>query len=259
MQESGQYIISENLTTTELSIIVPVFNAENNVCDFLGRLEEIVSLLSLSYEIIVVNDGSTDNTLQILQKEQQINPRIRILTYFPNRGKGNAVKMGVLDSTGELTMFVDGDLDISPATIVDYINRVRNCDLVIASKSHPLSRIHAPQSRKILSKAFNLIVRVATGISMRDTQSGLKVAKGVALRKIFRGMLVERYAFDVELLTIAKVLKLDVKELPVDITLNRRFKVKDILNMLVDVISISYRLRINGWYQNQMNLELERV
>jgi hypothetical protein len=94
---------------------------------------------------------------------------------------------------------------------------------------------------------------------MRDTQSGLKVAKGVALRKIFRGMLVERYAFDVELLTIAKVLKLDVKELPVDITLNRRFKVKDILNMLVDVISISYRLRINGWYQNQMNLELERV
>ena len=75
-------------------------------------------------------------------------------------------------------MFVDGDLDISPATIVDYINRVRNCDLVIASKSDPLSRIRAPRSRKILSKAFNLIVRVTTGISMRDTQSGLKVAKG---------------------------------------------------------------------------------
>ena len=102
MQESSQYIISENLTTTELSIIVPVFNAENNICDFLARLEEIVSLLSLSYEIIVVNDGGpTDNTLQILQKERKINPRIRILTYFPNRGKGNAVKMGVLDSTGE--------------------------------------------------------------------------------------------------------------------------------------------------------------
>lgn len=259
MQESNQCVVKKGITTTELSIIVPVFNAEKNICKFLTHLKETVSLLSLSYEIIVVDDGSKDTTLRLVQREQELDAHIRILTYDQNEGKGNAVKMGVLNSTGGLVMFVDGDLDISPDLIIDYIREAKNCDLVIASKSHPLSKVYAPRSRRLLSKAFSLLVRISTGISIRDTQAGLKVAKGVPLRRIFERMFVKRYAFDVELLTIATVLNLKIKELPIDINLDHRFKFQEIIKMLIDVLTISYKYRMKSWFQNQINLEPKRI
>ena len=117
-----------------------------------------------------------------------------------NKGKGHAVKMGVLNSKGDVVSFLDGDLDISPAQIKNYIRELEGCDLVIASKAHPLSIITAPFVRKMLSKMFSILVRVAVGINIKDTQSGLKIGNGNALRKIFNVMLVKRYAFDVEML-----------------------------------------------------------
>ena len=114
-----------------------------------------------------------------------------------------------MHSFGDVITFVDGDLDISPNTIRDYVKELENCDLVIASKRHPLSKVKAPSSRKFLSRMFNLIIRMLIGIEVRDTQSGLKAGKGVALRSIFGSMVVKRYAFDVELLTIAEPVRFE--------------------------------------------------
>ena len=239
-----------------ISVVIPVYNQQNAISTSLVRIRQVLDSLSMSYELIVVNDGSRDDTLKILQREQASNPLLKIVSYEKNMGKGYAVRKGILESRGHLVIFTDGDLDISPDTISQYVEQLAQCDLVIASKRHQQSKVVAPTSRKFLSRAFNFVVRVLTGISIKDTQAGLKAGSGPALRAVFKLMLVKRYAFDVELLTIASLLKMEIKEMPIEINLDRRFKVKDILRMLVDVLAIAYRYRIRKWYQQQLEKEV---
>jgi len=232
-----------------ISIIIPVFNEESNIPSILTHIKNTLSETLLDYELIVINDGSTDKTEPVLLEEQKLDKRVKVLSYKQNKGKGHAVKMGVLNSSGDVVCFLDGDLDISPSEIKNYIDELEGCDLVIASKAHPLSVITAPFVRKMLSKMFSMLVRLAVGINIKDTQSGLKVGNGNALRKIFNVMLVKRYAFDVEMLAIASRLNLKIKESPIKITLDCSFKFREIVNMFIDVLGISYRLRIIRFYQ----------
>ena len=244
----------EDRIKAHISVVIPVHNQEKTVSILLSRIKGILNSTLRSFEIVVVNDGSFDNTFGILQKEEKLDSRIKVISYIPNKGKGHAVKTGVMQSSGNIVIFVDGDLDISHSKIDDYIKELESCDLVIASKRHPYSKINAPLSRKFLSRMFNLIVRIAIGIKVKDTQSGLKAGNGAALRTIFRIMLVKRYAFDVELLTIATALHLKIKEMPIEINLDRNFKLQDIAKMLVDVIAITYRYKIKRWYHKQILL-----
>jgi glycosyltransferase involved in cell wall biosynthesis len=237
-----------------VSIIIPVHNQEREISILLVKIKEILNSTLPSYEIVIVDDGSYDNTLEILLKEEKSDSHVRVISYMPNRGKGYAVKIGVMQSRGNIVIFVDGDLDISPSGIKDYVTELRSSDLVIASKRHPLSKVNAPLSRKFFSRMFNLLVRLAVGIKVKDTQSGLKAGNGAALRTIFRAMLVKRYAFDVELLTIATMLNLNIKEMPIEINLDHRFKFRDIAKMLLDITAISYRYRMKRWYQKQLLL-----
>jgi dolichol-phosphate mannosyltransferase len=235
---------------TRISVIIPVFNQQKKISYSLEKIKQAVESAFGDYELIVVNDGSTDDTLSILRTIKLLDPHIRIVSYTPNRGKGYAVKQGVLESLGEVVMFLDGDLDISPDSIKDYIERLDTCDLVIASKRHPESSVTIPRSRAFLSGAFHLIIRIATGISQKDTQAGFKVGEGDLMRAIFKDMTINRYAFDVELLTIASILKLSVQEMPVILKIDKKFKIKEIVNMLTDVARITYRYRIVGHYQH---------
>jgi glycosyltransferase involved in cell wall biosynthesis len=234
-----------------LSLIVPVFNQQGKVAYSLEKIKQVVELAFSKYELIVVDDGSTDSTLDILKDIALTDEHIRILSYTPNRGKGYAVKQGVLDSHGDAVMFLDGDLDISPDSIKDYVEKLRTSDLVIASKRHPKSSVTIPRSRAFLSRAFHLLIRVVTGICQKDTQAGFKVGNGDIMRAIFRNITVNRYAFDVELLTIASSMYLKVQEMPVTMTIDRKFNPKEIVNMLVDVARISYKYRIAHHYPHE--------
>src|SRR6266508_5713339 len=153
-----------------ISLIVPVFNQERKISYSLKKMKQAVESAFSNYELIVVNDGSTDNTLTILKGLALTDERIRILSYTPNRGKGYAVRQGVLHSHGDAVIFLDGDLDISPDSIKDYVKELSTSDLVIASKRHPKSNVTIPRSRAFLSRAFHLLMRVATGIRQKDTQ-----------------------------------------------------------------------------------------
>jgi glycosyltransferase involved in cell wall biosynthesis len=241
----------------QISAIIPVYNQEAEVHFLLKRLKEDLNSTLLNYEIIIVNDGSRDKTLEILKKEEKLDEHIRVISYPQNKGKGYAVKKGIMHTRGDIVLFVDGDLEISPDAIKDYVKELRSYDLVIASKSHPLSKVNVPASRKLLSRAFNFYVQVATGIKLKDTQSGLKAGNGNALRKIFNIICIDRYAFDVELLAIATALNMRIKELPIEITVSHRFKMNDIARMFIDVIAISHRLRIKLWYHKQLKLTLQ--
>jgi dolichol-phosphate mannosyltransferase len=246
--------VSKNKSQAQISVVIPVHNQEMEISSLLIKIKEVLNSTTQSYEIVVVNDGSYDNTLNVIQKEELLDSRIKIISYTPNRGKGHAVKTGVMQASGSIIIFVDGDFDISHDKIKEYIDELKNCDLVIASKRHPQSKVNAPTSRIFLSRIFNLLVRLFVGIKIKDTQSGLKAGNGAALRMIFGVMLVKRYAFDVELLTIATAMHLNIRELPIEINLDHGFRIQDIAKMLLDITAISYRHRIRRWYERQLLL-----
>jgi dolichol-phosphate mannosyltransferase len=234
-----------------ISVIVPVFNQQSRIYYSLKKIKQAVESAFSQYELIVVNDGSTDKTLTILKCIAFTDEHIRVLSYAPNRGKGYAVRQGILHSHGDAVLFLDGDLNISPDSIKDYIEKLSTYDLVIASKRHPESSVTIPKSRAFLSRAFNLLVKMAIGIPQKDTQVGFKVGNGEIMRTIFRNVSVHRYAFDVELLTIASIMHLKVQEMPVIVKIDRIFNIKEIVKMFVDVAQISYKYRIACHYQRE--------
>ena len=223
----------------QISVVIPVHNQEKTISLLLSNIKEILKSTMRSYEVVTVNDAVSNIRFGVLQKEQNLNPCIKVISYNPNRQRLRCQKDLSYAVIWQYSNFEDGDLDISHSKINDYVKELENCDLVIASKRHPQSKLDAPLSRKFLSRMFNLLVRMAIGIKVKDTQSG-STGKGDALRAIFIIMLVKRYAFDVELLTIATALNLNIKEMPIEISLERSFKVLDIAKMFLDVTSIAY-------------------
>jgi glycosyltransferase involved in cell wall biosynthesis len=239
-------------SSVQMSVVIPVYNKEKDICLSIRRLQDVLNSILLSYELVIVNDGSTDNTLPILRREESADPRLRVISYLRNKGKGYAVKNGIMQARSDVALFIDGDLDIDPNTLKNYILEFENYDLVIGSKRHPLSKINGSISRMFLSRAFNIVVRATTGIKIKDTQSGLKGGKTAVLRRIFKTMSVKRYAFDVELLTIATILNLRIKEMPIEIKLYHRFKLREIGVMIMDIAAIFYRSRIKRCYQKML-------
>jgi dolichol-phosphate mannosyltransferase len=239
---------SRSISQSRISIIIPIFNQGTKIPYSLEKIKQAVELAFSNYELIVVDDGSTDGTLTILKDIAMTDEHVHIISYTPNRGKGYAVRQGVLHSHGDAVIFLDGDLDISPDLVKDYVERLNTSDLVIASKRHPDSIVRIPRSRGFLSRAFNLLIKMSLGIPQKDTQAGLKVGKGDIMRKIFRNVSVNRYAFDVELLTIASILQLKVHEMPVIMKIERRFNTREIVNMFLDVTRIWYKYKIAHRY-----------
>ncbi|MDR1992288.1 MAG: glycosyltransferase [Nitrososphaerota archaeon] len=240
------------MSQIELSFVVPAYNEEKFIECTLGTIDTIVMKKYLSYEIVVVNDGSADKTLVNAKKYAGKNAHVKIISYSKNLGKGYAVKTGFLNAKGNVVFFTDSDSEIDLTKISNYVNALKNADIVIASKKHKNSHIQVPLSRRILSECFNTLVRIFTGIPLKDTQSGLKAMKKSAFVNIIPHLAVKRYAFDVELLAVANLYGLKVIEMPVDIKLDAKFKPIDMWHMFIDLLGIAYRLRVIHWYQRPL-------
>ncbi len=240
------------MSKVELSFVVPAYNEEDFIEDTLGSIDAVIIEKNLSYEILVVNDGSVDKTLAKARKYAGKNGHVKVVSYSKNVGKGHAVKTGFMRSSGNIVFFTDSDMEIDLGKISDYIEALRHGDIVIASKRHCCSQVEVPVSRKILSECFNALVRILTGVPLKDTQSGLKAMRKSAFINIFPRLAVKRYAFDVELLAVANLYGLKVVEMPVNIKLDAKFKPKEMLNMFIDLLGIAYRLRIIHWYQREL-------
>jgi dolichol-phosphate mannosyltransferase len=234
--------------TPNVSFVIPVFNEENNVEEAVEKLSRVASKLGRPYEIVVVNDGSYDNTLLRIRDCAESDCNVRVISYRKNMGKGYAVKTGFLHARGVNVVFIDGDLDIDPNQIEKYLNALKSADMVIASKWHPQSKIKIRSLRRFLSQSFNILVRLLTGVRMMDTQTGLKAVKNSALKRTFSKLTVKRYAYDVELLTIASRDGIKTVELPVNLRLPALFNLKDAWRMFLDLFGIAYRLKISRCY-----------
>ncbi len=231
-----------------LSFVVPAYNEEDFIEDTLGTLETVIKGKNLPYEIVVVNDGSLDGTLAKVVRYAKNDEHIKVISYANNIGKGYAVKTGFVQASGDIVVFADSDMEIDLGTISKYLEALEEGDIVIASKRHSASQVETPLSRKILSLSFNALVRLLTGVPLKDTQSGLKAMRKSAFVDIFPRLAVKRYAFDVELLAVANLYGLKVVEMPVNLRLDASFKPKAIWHMFLDLLGIAYRLRVIHWY-----------
>ncbi|MCW4047209.1 MAG: glycosyltransferase [Candidatus Bathyarchaeota archaeon] len=237
----------------ELSFVIPAYNEEGSIQDALWTIDEVVKSKKLPYEIVVVDDGSQDNTFTMAKRYANRNGHVRVVSYSQNVGKGYAVKKGFMQSSGDIVVFADSDMDVDLGMITSYVDALKNGDIVVATKWHPDSHVYMPIKRRILSHGFNVLVRILTGANLKDTQVGLKAMRKSALATIFPRLCVKRYAFDVELLAVAKLYGLKIVEMPVQLRISESFRLREILKMFTDLLGIAYRLRVTHWYQRTLD------
>jgi glycosyltransferase involved in cell wall biosynthesis len=234
-----------------LSVIVPAYREGGRIYENLKRLLAELDRLNTSYEVIVVSDGNTDST--VAEAERVVSPHIKVVQYDVNMGKGYALRLGVTRSHGQLVTFIDADMELDPRYIKAFVavQESFDCDAVIGSKRHPMSQVHYPYFRRVQSSIYQLLIRVLFGLNLRDTQTGLKLFRRQVLADVFPLLAVKRFAFDLELLVVAKTLGYrKVMEAPVDLDYRFESTVDPgaVWSILWDTAAIFYRLRILRYY-----------
>ena len=239
----------------KLSLVMPAYNEGRTIEEVIHRLNSVVSQTGLKYELIVVDDGSMDDTRRKAIDYANNNGYLKVVGHRKNMGKGYAIKTGFQHATGNAVIFIDSDLDIGPEQILRYFKALNHGDIVIGSKWHPQSSVKIPLMRRLLSHAFNVLVKLLTDAKVRDTQTGLKAVRKNSVEGMFSKLVVKRYAYDAELLALANIYGLKVVELPVNVRMRGLFDVKEALRMFLDLLGIAYRLRISKYYQCWLDAE----
>ncbi len=204
----------------DLTIIMPVYKEARRLPDTLNKVAEFINSFEGKAEAVFINDGSPDNSVEIIQSYIDSHPKlpIRLISYLENQGKGYAVKEGVLGSNGKLILMSDTDLS-SP--LEDY-SKLRKgiedgADIACGSRAVPGAEIGEPPPllRQFLSIIFNGLVRISGVHGIHDTQCGFKLFKADPAKKIFEKMRIRAFAFDVELIARARASGYKVVEIPV--------------------------------------------
>lgn len=233
-----------------LSIVIPAYN-ENGI--ILETLKEcITSLNGINHDLIVVDDGSSDGTLEKVRGFAKQNKNIQVVNYEGNQGKGFAIKRGFQYASGDMVAFIDADMNLHPGQILRLMEYMKkyDADAVVGSKRHPKSKVSYPFQRKILSDIYYLFVRTLFGIPVKDTQVGLKLYKREVLEDVLPKVLVKRYAFDIEILANAHRMGYKIVESPIELNMGFSSHVnkKAIWNMLFDTTAVFYRMKILKYY-----------
>jgi O-antigen/teichoic acid export membrane protein len=236
----------------ELSMIVPCYNPGPALESFLTRLT-----VELEHEgpneIIVVSDGSTDDSVGIARRFAS--PSFRVIHYAERSGKGHALRVGLSSARGSYIGFIDGDGEIDPLAVGPFLSLMRlyEPDVILGSKRHPMSVVSYPGLRRIMSWVYHKLTRVLFRINVRDTQTGLKVIRRDVLSEVLPRMLEKRYAFDLELLVVARVLGFTkVFEAPVriDYRFSSNVNPDAVFRILLDTAAVFYRRYVLDTYRH---------
>ncbi len=234
-----------------LSIVVPAYNEARRIRDTLEKLCRFKELRPYSIELIVVDDGSRDQTVEIVSEF----PGVRVVRNDRNHGKGFTVRHGVLEARGELVLFTDADLSTPIEEVDKLLSALQSsgADAVVGSRAleRELIGIHQPWLREMGGRFFNLLVRVFAGLRLHDTQCGFKLFRRSSTRRAFESQRVEGFGFDPELLFLIERGGGRVVEVPVrwndDPATKVRF-LRDATRMVFDLLVIRWRSLI-GKYQ----------
>jgi dolichyl-phosphate beta-glucosyltransferase len=229
-----------------LSLIIPAFNEEGRLSDTLQKVNGFIKAQSYSSEILVIENGSTDRTFAIAQEFSKSNKEFSV-HQLAERGKGLAVKHGMIAAQGEYRMMLDADLSMP----VDQISRfvppqLENIDIAIASREAPGAvRYNEPQYRHLGGRVINIMIRLLAMPGLHDTQCGFKCFSAKAAKDLFPRQTLKGWAFDVEVLFVARMRGYTIREIPIPWYYYAQSKVKpipDALRMFSDLI----RIRINA-------------
>jgi glycosyltransferase involved in cell wall biosynthesis len=229
-----------------VSVVIPALNEAGRLPRTLGQIRSFLDARGEAYEIVVVDDGSTDDTAE--QARSAGGPRARVVRNDGNRGKGFSVRRGMLLAQGARRLMSDADL----STPIDELPRLEAClaqgfDVAVASRAAAGARIevHQPRYRESLGRAFNALVRALVVPEIRDTQCGFKLFSGPAAEDVFRRSRNDGFAFDVEVLFLARRLGYRVAEIPVTWRNDAASRVGFVSGFLafLDVV----RIRVDAW------------
>lgn len=225
----------------ELTVVIPAFNEEQVIASTLREILDYLSKKFSSYEVIVVDDGSTDETAARVPRH----PNVRVIRYAPNRGKGYAVKRGVMESRGALILFMDADNSTHIRELDHFMSEIEQSDIVIGSRALPSSRVIVRQSRlkRSLGRLGNSIIRAILELPLRDTQCGFKLFHARA-KELFEKQRIDRFGFDFEILFLAHKKGYRIFESPVVWVNNFDTKVTTFSYLATNVELIKVRL----WY-----------
>jgi glycosyltransferase involved in cell wall biosynthesis len=219
----------------EYSIVIPAYNESRRITAGLDQVLEFIARENWNAEVIVVNDGSRDNTADIVRAYAAKHQQLRLVENPGNRGKGYSVRNGMLHAKGTLLLFTDADLSSPIAEATKLVGAIRDgADIAIGSRwlNPELQTERQPIYRQLFGRMFNLMLRVVLGLQFRDTQCGLKAFTRRAGEEVFTRQRIERWGFDPELLFIARKLGFRTVEIPVRWAHDNRSKINPVLDGL---------------------------
>ncbi len=234
----------------DLSVVMPAYNEGEHIYNNLLETDRIISGFCDSFEIVCVDDGSSDNTKTEIERAANECSRIRMISYTPNGGKGHAIKTGVLEAKGDVIGFLDSDLDLSPDHFEDFLSHMKseNADVVIGSKMHKESKLEYPFIRKFVSFGYYVMLRVLFHLKVHDTQTGVKLYRADILKEIVPDVITKGFAYDIELLAVANEMGAKIIERPIRLVFTReggfsRIHMKDIIQVFKDTFKIKKKVR----------------
>lgn len=226
------------------SIVIPAFNEQARIGATLDRVMACIQARGWSAEVLVVDDGSRDQTAAIVTAAAQKFPQIQLLRNSANRGKGYSVRNGILQARGEVVMFTDADLSAPIEEAERLFDAIRHgADVAIGSRWLDRSRqtLRQPRYRRFFGRCFNGLTRLVMHLPVADTQCGFKAFRRDSAQAIFMRQRIERWGFDPELLYIALRLGLKVQEVPVTWGHDERSRIsylRDGLRMIQDLVMV---------------------
>lgn len=228
-----------------VSVVVPAYRAEHCIARTLDLIQDYLEAAAIDHEVIVVSDASPDRTAEIVAARGR---GVRLLANATNHGKGYSVKRGMLASTKSWAVFTDADNSTSIDHLALFAQHAENADIIIASRLLPQSNIVTPRplSRRVMGRVFPAIVNTIAPTGVADTQCGFKLFRGSAVEAIFPLQRIEGFAFDVELLLLARRLGLRIAEVPIDWDNPESTTIRasiESLRMLRDVIKAAIRVQ----------------
>ncbi len=241
-----------------VSIILPAYKQEKNIKEDIQRITGVMDSTRFNYELIVIVDGFLDRTFEIAKTLES--DKIHVEGYKTNYGKGYAVRYGMARAKGDFIAFIDGGMEIDPNGISMILEHMLwyKADIMVGSKRHPASIVKYPFFRRFYSFGYSTLCRLLFRLKISDTQAGLKVYRKEVLDKVLPRLVVKAYAFDVELLAVAKYLGFKrIFEAPIAVSLDftSSGKLSSVFNkqikdILYDTIAIFYRMYILGYYKD---------
>lgn len=245
------------MSAIDLSIVVPAYNEEHRLPPTLEKLAAFLSAQPLRWEIVVVDDGSRDQTCAVVERTMAAMPNLRLVRQSPNRGKGAAVRMGMLAARGEIRVMCDADGSMPPDQLPRLLAPITSGRAAIAIGSRyaegAQSDIKQPRYRVMWSRLCNKVIQRSLVPGVRDTQCGFKAFTAGTARELFGRGRIDGWAFDLEILALARRAGYDIAEIGVVWTDDRRSRVnplKDMWKVVREAVTIRKNLR-RGVYEQR--------